>query len=171
MKLPNAISISPLRQLLNWIFCPYDFLEDCAKSYGNIFTVRFMGIDHLVMFSDPQAIGEIFAIDSKQFDAGKSNTIIEPLVGTDSLLLLDGDRHKRERKMLMPPFHGEKVKSYGKIICQVTEQVARRWQPHQSFLASKAMEEITLEVILHTVFGLSKGERYQQIIGTSNPVD
>ena len=163
MKLPNTISMSPLRQLLNWIFRPYGFLEDCTKSYGDIFTVRFVGFPPLVMLRDPQAIGEIFAIDAKKFDAGKSNQVIKPLVGSDSLLLLDGDRHQRERKMLMPPFHGEKIKSYGEIICQITEQVGSKWQPQNSFLASKAMQEITLEVILHAVFGLSEGERYQQI--------
>ena len=115
------------------------------------------------MLSAPQAISEIFATDAKQFDAGKNNEILTPLLGNNSLTLLDGARHKRERKMLMPPFHGEKVKSYGRIICQVTEQVASTWQPQQPFLASKAMQEITLEVILHAVFGLSEGECYQQI--------
>ena len=153
--------MSPLRQLINWIARPYDFLDDCAKSYGDTFTMKLMGFPPLVMLSDPQAIGEIFATDAKQFDAGKINEYLKPLVGNNSLFLLDGDRHKRERKMLMPAFHGEKVKSYGEIICQVTEQVASTWQPQQPFLASKAMQEITLEVILLAVFGLSEGERYQ----------
>ncbi len=155
--------MSPLRQLINWIARPYDFLDDCAKSYGDIFTIRLMGVPPLVILSDPQAISEIFATDAKKFNAGKNNEVVKPFGGNNSLVLLDGDRHKRERKMLMPPFHGEKVKSYGKIICQVTEQVASTWQPQQPFLASKAMQEITLEVILHAVFGLSEGERYQQI--------
>ena len=163
MKLPNDLWMSPLEQLINWIARPYDFLDDCGRSYGDTFTVRLMGMPPLVMLSNPQAISNIFATDTKRFDAGKINEYLQPFSGNNSLVILDGDRHKRERKMLMPPFHGEKVKSYGKIICQVTEQVASRWQPHQPFLASKAMEEITLEVILHTVFGLSKGERYQQI--------
>ncbi len=155
--------MSPLRQSINLLTRPYDFLDDCAKSYGDTFTMRLMGFPNWVMLSDPQAISEIFATDAKQFDAGKNNEILKLFLGNNSLALLDGDRHKRERKMLMPPFHGEKVKSYGEIICQVTEQLASTWQPQQSFLASKAMQEITLEVILHTVFGLSEGERYQQI--------
>ena len=163
MKLPYTVPMSPLRQLINWIARPYDFLDDCARSYGDTFTMKLMGFPHCVMLSDPQAISEIFAIDAKQFDAGKDNKILKPLLGNNSLVLLDGDRHKRERKMLMPPFHGEKVKSYGKIIAQVTEQIASTWQPQQPFLASKAMQEITLEVILHAVFGLSDGERYQEI--------
>ena len=152
MKLPNDLSMSAWRQLINWIARPYDFLDDCAKNYQNIFTMRLVGFPPLLMLSDPQAIGEIFATDTKQFDAGKSNKILISLLGSNSLTVLDGDRHKRERKMLMPPFHGEKVKSYGKMICQVTEELADQWQPQKPFLASKAMQDITLEVILHAVF-------------------
>ena len=155
--------MSPFRQLINFIARPYDFLDDCARSYGDIFTLKLMGFPHWVILSDPQALGEVFSTDAKQFDAGKNNEILKLYFGNNSLTVLDGARHKRERKMLMPAFHGEKVKSYGEIICQVTEQLASTWQPQQSFLASKAMQEITLEVILHTVFGLTEGERYQQI--------
>ena len=72
MKLPNTLSMSPLRELINWIARPYDFLDDCAKSYGDIFTLKLMGFPAWVMLSDPQAIGEIFATDAKQFDAGKN---------------------------------------------------------------------------------------------------
>ena len=64
MKLPNTLPMSPLRQLINWIARPYDFLDDCAKSYGNTFTMRLMGFPPLVMLSDPQALGEIFATDA-----------------------------------------------------------------------------------------------------------
>ena len=93
--------MSPLRQLINWIARPYDFLDDCAKSYGDTFTMRLMGFPHWVMLSDTQAIGEIFATDAKHFDAGKGNEIyFKPLLGNNSLAVLDGDRHKRERKML-----------------------------------------------------------------------
>ena len=108
--------MSPLRQLINWIARPYDFLDDCSKSYGDIFTIRLMGVPPLVILSDPQAIGEIFATDAKKFDAGKNNELVKLFLGNNSLALLDGDRHRRERKMLMPAFHGEKVKSYGEII-------------------------------------------------------
>ena len=163
MQPPNTIPLSALRQLANWIARPYDFLDDCAKNYGDIFTMRLVGFPPLVFLSDPQAIKEIFAIDTKQFDAGRSNEILVSLLGSNSLVLLDGDRHKQQRKLLMPPFHGEKVKSYGETICQITREVGNQWQPHQPFLASKVMQDVTLEVILQAVFGLREGERYQQL--------
>ncbi len=100
---------------------------------------------------------------NKQFDAGRGQQILKPLLGENSLILLDGDRHKRDRKLLMPPFHGAKVKAYGDTICQITREVSNTWQPQQPFLASEAMAEITLEVILQTVFGLREGDRYQQL--------
>ena len=163
MQLPNTLEMSALRQTINWITRPYDFLDDCARSYGDIFTIKLVGFSPLVFLSDPQVIKEIFATDAKQFDAGRSNEILKYLLGSNSVILLDGDRHKRERKLLMPPFHGEKVKSYGNTICQITREVGDQWQPKQPFLASKAMQDISLEVILQAVFGLREGKRYQQI--------
>ena len=162
MQLPNTIPMSALRQLANWITRPYDFLDECAEKYGDMFTIKLVGFPPLLFLSNPQAIKEIFAADAR-FDAGRSNRILIPLLGSNSLVLLDGDRHKRERKLLMPPFHGDRVKSYGEIICQITKEVGSQWQHERSFLASKAMQDITLEVIIQAVFGLTGGERYQQL--------
>ena len=163
MQLPNTIPLSALRQTANWIARPYDFLDECARNYGDTFTMKLVGFPPLVFLSNPQAIREIFAADAKQFDAGRSNGILQSLLGSNSLVLLDGDRHQRQRKLLLPPFHGEKVKSYGETICQITKKVGSQWQPNQPFLASKVMQDITLEVILQAVFGLREGKRYQQL--------
>ena len=102
-------------------------------------------------------------VDAKKFDVGRTNNLAASLLGDNCLVLLDGEPHRRQRKLMMPPFHGEKVKSYAQTICQITEKVANRWQEKQTFVAQKAMQDITLETILHVVFGLSEGERYQQI--------
>ena len=136
MQLPNTIPSSALTQLLEWIARPYDYLDRCAEKYGDTFTMKLVGFPPLVFLSNPQAIKEIFATDAKQFDAGRSNGILESLLGKNSLVLLDGDRHQRQRKLLMPPFHGEKVRSYGQTICQITKEVGSQWQPGQPFLAS-----------------------------------
>jgi cytochrome P450 len=163
MALPNVISMTALRQLANWIARPYDFLDECAEKYGDTFTIKLVEFPPLVFLSNPQAIKEIFAVDARQFDAGRSNKILISLLGSNSVVLLDGDRHQRQRKLLMPPFHGEKVKSYGETICQITKKVGSQWQSDRPFLASKVMQDVTLEVILQAVFGLRAGERYQQL--------
>jgi cytochrome P450 family 110 len=147
---------------MNWIADPLGFQNRYSRKYGDIFTMRLSGMGSYVVIGNPQAIQEIFSQDSK-FDVGRGNTLAEPLVGQNSLMLLDGDRHRRERKILMPPFHGERLQTYAKQICLITEQVANQWQVGQPFVARTTMQKISLEVILQVVFGLSEGERYQQL--------
>ncbi len=161
--LPDGPKIPPLLQLIKWIAEPFEYFDDCGKRYGDIFTLRLFGFPPLVMIANPQGIQEIFSADAQSFDVGRANEILRPFFGDNSLVLLDGDRHKREKKLLMPPFHGEKVKSYGSSICQIADQVASQWQVNQPFIARDAMQEISLELILQIVFGLSAGDSYQQI--------
>jgi len=149
-------------QLINWITDPIAFQVNCCQKYGDIFIMRLRGLGSLVMVGNPQAVGEIFSQDSK-FDVGRANVLAEPLLGQNSLMLLDGERHRRERKLLMPPFHGERLQTYAQQICQISQQVANQWQIGQPFVARTAMQQISLEVILQIVFGLSQGERYQQL--------
>ena len=163
MKLPDGPKIPAIFQLINWIARPFEYLDECAEKYGDIYTMRLFGFPPLVFIANPQGIQEIFSADAKYFDAGRTNDIVRPLLGDNSLLTMDGSRHKKERKLLMPPFHGETVKSYAESICKITENVASRWQVNKPFIARDVMQEITLDVIIQTVFGLSKGERYEQI--------
>ena len=169
--LPDGPKIPPLLQLIKWIAEPFEYLDDCAKRYGDIFTLRLFGFPTWVLIANPQGIQEIFSADAQSFEVGRAAEILRPFFGDHSLVLLDGDRHKREKKLLMPPFHGEKVKSYGSSICQIAEKVASQWQVNEPFIARDAMQDISLELILQIVFGLSEGDslrhssayRYQQI--------
>ncbi|MDJ0636329.1 MAG: cytochrome P450 [Xenococcaceae cyanobacterium MO_188.B29] len=163
MKQIEGSKILPAIQLYHWIMNPLGFLEECVQKYGDTFNLNLLGFPPFTIVSHPQANQEIFSVDSRQFDAGRGNGLIRVLVGDNSLFLMDGDRHKRERKLLMPPFHGEKVKSYAQTICDIAAVAASQWQTRQPFKAQKAMQDITLEIILHVVFGLSEGERYQKM--------
>ncbi|MBD1826301.1 cytochrome P450 [Microcoleus vaginatus GB1-A2] len=150
-------------QTVGGILNPLYYLDSNYQRYGDIFTSIFSNFPPQVIISSPQAIQEIFTADSKLFKSGTVNQIALPLVGANSLFLLDGDRLLQQRKLLMPPFHGERMKAYGQIIRDTTEKVINNWTPGNSVIAQSTMQEISLEVILHTVFGLSEGERYQQI--------
>jgi len=161
-QLPNYITSPPWWQLMNWIADPLGFQDRASQKYGDIFTVRLGRLGSYVIIGNPQAIQEIFTQDSK-FDIGRGNEIAKPLIGQNSLMLMDGDRHQRERKLLMPPFHGERLQTYAQQICLITEQVASQWQIGQPVVARTAMQKISLEVILQVVFGLSEGERYEQL--------
>ena len=155
----GAIFVQTVRGILN----PLYYLDSNYQRYGDIFLARSSIFPPQVIISNPQAIQEIFTANSQLFKSGTANNITLPLVGSSSLLLLDGDRHLQQRKLLMPPFHGERMKAYGQIIRNTTEKVINNWTPGKSVIAQSTMQEISLKVILHAVFGLSEGERYQQI--------
>lgn len=157
---PNSPS---LVQLSNWIFRPLDYLEECASKYGDIFKLNLLGLPPFIVVSNPQGIQDILSVDAQKFDVGRTNGLASSLLGDNSLVLLDGSPHRRQRKLMMPPFHGEKVKSYAETICQIADKVVGTWSQQESVVAHKAMQNITLETILHVVFGLSEGERYQKI--------
>ncbi len=164
MKLPDGPKTPPWLQLIQWILDPLGYMEACAQRYGDVFTARLGRVfPSSVFVSNPQAIQEIFTADPKHFDSGRDNRILQPLLGENSLLLLDGDRHQRERRMLMPPFHGERMRVYGKLICILTQQVSRKWITDQPFSVRESMQEISLRVILQVVFGIHEGSRYQQL--------
>lgn len=161
-QLPNQITAPAWVQLFNWIVDPLGFLDKYTQKYSDVFTMQLAGLGLSVVIANPKAIQEIFNQDAK-FDMGRGNALAEPLLGRNSLLLLDGDRHRRERKLLMPPFHGERLHTYATQICKVADQVASQWQVGQPFIVRTSMQNISLEIILQVVFGLSEGERYQQL--------
>lgn len=164
MTLPPGSNSSNLIQLLQWIANPLDYMETCANRYGDIFTARLgKFFSPAVFISNPQAIQKIFTADSKLFDSGRGNDIAKPLLGDTSIVLMDGDIHQRQRKLLMPPFHGERMRDYGDLIVTLTQQVSRKWTLGQPFIVRNSMQEITLRVILQAVFGLNQGWRYEQL--------
>jgi cytochrome P450 len=120
-------------------------------------------LEPIVFFSNPNAIGQIFTTPPEQFEVGRGNEILRPLLGEQSLIMLDGDRHRRQRRLLMPPFHGDRMRAYGKLICEIAEQVTSEWVLDQPFSIRPSMQTISLRVILQAVFGLDRGDRYQKL--------
>ncbi|BAY43580.1 cytochrome P450 family protein [Scytonema sp. HK-05] len=162
-KLPNRTREPGLLQTIWAIVRPLDYLETMQERYGDIFSTDIPGFRPQVIISNPQAIQEIFTADSKLFESGSGSEVIEPLLGSNSLILLDGERHMQQRKLLMPPFHGERMRAYGQLISDIAKQVISQWKIGDVFKARSSMQEISLTVILRAVFGLKEGERYQQI--------
>ena len=163
MKLPDGPKTLPFIQLLQWIDNPLKFMDNCSQRYGDCFTVRLANFKPMVFFSNPQAIEQIFTSNTEQFDAGRANLVLQPWVGDKSILLLDGRSHQRQRKLLTPPFHGDRMKSYGEMICNITERVISAWQINEPISVRQAMQEISLSAILQTVFGLQEGDRSEKL--------
>jgi cytochrome P450 len=167
--------------MLQWVVTPFSFMRGCHRKYGDAFTIRLNPkFGPLVLFSHPEALQQILTNDDgKLFEApGTFNVALELLTGSQSVFAFSGERHRRARQLLMPSFHGERMRSYGELICETADQVMREYQPGQAFPARKPMQTISLRVILRAVFGLVDGPRYRQLErllgnlleGVSNPL-
>jgi cytochrome P450 len=155
--IPNGPRGPAVLQAVRWLRQPIAMLEACRRRYGDTFTFRFPGFDPLVLVSDPAAIKEIFTGDPDQFRAGEANVVLAPFVGPDSLLLADGARHRRKRRLLMPSFHGERMQLYGELMRTITDRVIDAWPVGRAFPIHAETQGITFDVILRAVFGLDEG--------------
>ncbi len=155
----------PLIQTLQLIVNPTRFLEDCAARYGDSFIVRVLGWNSPVVafFSSPEAIADCLAVPAKELDFKKATHVFQPLFGGNSLVLQEGRSHNRLRQLLMPTFHGDRLKAYGELICQITQEITRNWTAGASISMQQIMPNITFEIILQVVFGMTPGERYKQL--------
>ena len=158
-QLPPGPRVPCLFQMFQWIFRPIPFMRSCAETYGNAFTIRLLGVPPMAFISEPAAIKQVFTGDPERLQAGRANRVLKPIVGSNSILLLDGARHKRERKLLMPPLHGERMRLYSRMMCEIIDQSIDSWPVEASFPIHSRMQEITLDIILRTVFGVAKGAR------------
>ena len=125
--------------------------------------MRWLNTPPIAFFSDPAAIKQIFTASPEHALAGRANVVLKPILGENSILLLDGARHKRERKLLMPPFHGERMRLYGDIMREIADRSIDTWPIEQPFPIHERMQAITLDIILRTVFGVDEGSLLQKL--------
>ncbi len=163
MALPPGPSSTRTTQLAQWIFRPIEFMEQCTRTYGDCFTLKLLNNPTIVVVSHPATVKAIFTGDSAVLHAGEAAAILEPLVGDHSLLLLDGDRHLRERRLMLPPFHGARMKTYAEEMRIAMEREMAEWQSQDVIHLQKRFQQVTLEIILRTVFGVHELERMRQL--------
>jgi cytochrome P450 family 135 len=149
-------------QVARWVLRPTEFMESCFRRYGDIVTLRFPDVD-AVAISDPEAVKQVFTGDPDVLRAGEGNAFLEPVVGARSVLLLDGPRHIRERRLLLPPFHGERMQRYGELIAEIAERDIDGWPIDRPFAIRPRTQAITLEVIMRAVFGIEDVERLSEL--------
>jgi cytochrome P450 family 110 len=136
---------------------------DAAQRYGDIFNAPVIGDRDVVLFiSNPQALQRIFANDTKQFIA-PPNQLLQPIVGDYSIFSLVGSRHRRERRLLIPPFHGERMQAYGRSICELVDKAMNSLSIGTQFSARQLAQSISLEVILKVVFGIDREDRFDRL--------
>ena len=147
-----------------WMRRPFAMLETCAERFGEPFMLRLIGLPPIVMTYTPEVVKEIFADDGATFAAGKFNKSLAPLLGDKSVLMLDGAEHLRHRRLLLPPFHGERMQRYGAAMLDATDHAIDGWSPGSVISLHPHMQDVTLRVILRTIFGFEAGPRFDEMM-------
>ena len=142
---------------------PIPFFERCRRRFGGTFTVRVLRMGELVFISDPPSLKSLFAADRKNTIAPGRNVVLAPVLGQRSLLLLEGEEHLRRRKLMLPPFHGERMRAYEGVMEEATRREIASWPLQKPFPLHPSMQRITLEVILRAVFGVEDDQRRQAL--------
>lgn len=162
-RLPDGSQAPQWLQKMQYARNSIAYMEKAAQRYGDIFNAPVFGNHPVVLFiSHPQALQRVFATDTKQIIA-PPNQFTQPIVGDNSILTMGGSRHRRERRLLMPPFHGERMQSYGQLICELVDKAMSSLAIGAQFSARQLAQEISLEVILKAVFGIGQEERFKRL--------
>jgi cytochrome P450 len=150
--------------MIRWVRAPFSLLEDCQARLGDAFTLRMPGIPTpIVLVSDPLAVKDVFALGQDEAHAGKANIVLKPFLGEHSLLLLDGAEHLRQRKMMLPAFHGERMHAYGRAMLDAAHASIDSWPVGKRFSVHRPMQGITLQIILRTVFGVEDSAQFVEL--------
>jgi cytochrome P450 family 135 len=156
MSLPPGPTAGPARQTMRWLARPIALLEDCRRTYGDAFSLNFLGFQTpLVMVSHPEAVKALYTERGHGLPPGRTLSL-RPIVGDRSVLLLEGAEHLSRRKLMLPPFHGERMRAYEPIMREAAAREIERWPDSEPFAAHPSMQAITLEVILRAVFGVER---------------
>ena len=151
-------------QTVEWIVRPGAFLRRCAARYGEPFTLRTHWADQpVVLVSHPDDVKRVFTGDREVLRGGGSGSILEPFAGPHSILLLDGEEHLEQRRRMLPPFHGDRMRAWRDVVAQIARDELASWPRGQRIATHVRMQELTLEVMLRVVFG-STDDRLRQAI-------
>ncbi len=157
-------------QTLRWAYRPLPFMQECRERYGDSFSVRFLGFERpMVLISDPAAIKALYMERSHGLPPGR-NIILEPVLGSGSLLIQEGAEHLSRRRLMLPAFHGERMRSYEAVVDEIVTAEIDSWPLDSEFPIHSRMQAVTLEVILRVVFGVSTGPRLDRLRGMLDKV-
>jgi cytochrome P450 len=162
-RLPPSPPLPKPIQTAIWSRQARRMLYACQDRYGDMFTIRVAYEGTWVMLADPEAIKQVFTGDPKVFHAGEGNQILATVLGQNSILVLDEKPHMRQRKLLLPPFHGGRMQGYEETMSKIAEREIASWPTGTPYKLRPRMQAMTLEIILQTVFGVREGERMGEL--------
>ena len=162
-QLPPGPSAPSWFQTLNWQTRPLAFFERCRAEHGKRFTVRLLATPPIVFVSDPEEIKQVFTAPPDVLHPGEGARILEPILGKNSVILLDEGDHISQRKLMLPAFHGERMKRLTALMTEVSEREVDTWPSDRPIEAHPRFQALTLEIILRAVFGLEPGPRLETL--------
>lgn len=163
MPLPPGPRLPGLLQLLGFMAWPLPFFAQCVRRYGDPFFLRLPGFGDVAVVTAPALIKQVFTADPEQLYAGKANGPLAPLVGERSVMLLDGKSHLRQRRLLLPPFHGERMQAYATLMAELASARIDCMPLGRRFALMPHMQTLTLQIILRAVFGLEEGSQMDHL--------
>jgi cytochrome P450 family 135 len=152
-RMPRALQTAIWSRQAQWM------LRQSRARFGDMFTLRIAYEGTWVMVSDPALVKQVFTGDPRVFHAGEGNDVLRPILGENSVLVLDEKAHIGQRRLLLPPFHGERMQGYGEKMTEIAAREIESWPAGVPYRLRPRMQAITLEIILETVFGVHGGER------------
>src|SRR5687768_10930911 len=158
MALPDGPTAPLAWQTAAWITRPGPFMERCRRRYGDVFTIKLPASGTIVFVAEPTAVKQVFTTSADVLRAGEGNRPLEPVLGSRSLLLLDGRDHLRHRRLMLPSFHGDRLRGYEELMREIAAAEVERWPRGQAPMQPR-MQAITLEIILRVVFGIHERDR------------
>jgi cytochrome P450 family 135 len=159
---PPCVSGSMLLRTLRFTLNPDGFFAAVHRRYGDMFTMRVLG-QKWVAVAHPEAVKELLSYGPAEVDSGAANQALSPMLGTRNLLLLDGEEHLHRRRLVLPPFHGERMRAYEELIRAAIGEEIAKWPLGTPVEALPRMQALTFGVIMRCVFGVEEGERMGQL--------
>lgn len=161
-KAPPTMRGSMVARTLRFTLNPDGFFADAHRRYGDMFTMRVLG-QRWVAVAHPDAVRELLSYGPEEVDSGAANQALSPMLGTRNLLLLDREEHLHRRRLVLPPFHGERMRAYEDLIRAAIRAEIAKWPLGTPVEALPHMQELTFGVIMSCVFGVDESERMGQL--------
>ena len=152
-----------LAQTLLAVMWPLEARVHLRRRYGPLFRTHDAIAGEMVHVAERDLIEQIFKWKPVQYTVAEPREVMEPVTGPESILLLDGTRHLRMRKLMLPPFHGDAIAHYASLIEQITNREIDSWSQGDIVRTRSVAQRITMEVIIRAVFGIADPDRVAEL--------